>query len=140
MGNLRCILDHVLPEPLPDAQHAADTARIAELEAGEPNMRHPKIQALIGGNARSSIELQLVEQILDEGAALETTAMDMEYWNSLHDRAMESMRRIAELEAAIAERNWVLHGVFNLMGGDGSEEVTGLLGRIEAILKEKTSD
>ena len=33
MGNLRCILDHVLPEPLPDAQHEADTARIVELEA-----------------------------------------------------------------------------------------------------------
>ncbi len=32
----------------------------------EPDMRHPKIQALIGSNARRSIELSLVEQQLLE--------------------------------------------------------------------------
>lgn len=51
----------------------------------EPNMRHPKIQALIGANARLRIELSLVEQLLDD-PNMETTASDMEYWDTLHDR------------------------------------------------------
>lgn len=55
----------------------------------EPDMLHPKIQALIGSNARKNIEMSLVEDILREGDALNTTAMGMEYWNSIHDKLAE---------------------------------------------------
>ena len=51
----------------------------------EPDMRHPKIQSLIGAKARLQIELRLVEQLLDD-PHFETTASDMEYWNTIHDR------------------------------------------------------
>jgi hypothetical protein len=57
----------------------------------EPDMRHPKIQALIGAKARREIELMLVEQLLDEGPDTETTSMDMEYWGPMHDRLREKL-------------------------------------------------
>ena len=54
-------------------------------QPAEPNMRHPKIQALIGGKARAEIELGLVEQLLED-PNFETTPMDMEHWGPLHDK------------------------------------------------------
>ena len=48
--------------------------------------KHPKLQSLLSSNARKNIELQLVEDILEEGSALETTCLDMEYWHTLHDK------------------------------------------------------
>lgn len=56
----------------------------------EPDMRHPKIQRLIGAKARISIELQLVEQLLDDPDC-ELTSMDMEYWNGMHDKLREKL-------------------------------------------------
>jgi hypothetical protein len=66
--------------PAPTAQPQAD-----------PDMRHPKIQALIGAKARREIELMLVEQLLDEGPDTETTSTDMEYWGPMHDRLREKL-------------------------------------------------
>lgn len=56
----------------------------------EPDMQHPKIQALLGSNARQNIELQLVEQLLDDPDC-ELTSMDMEYWHGLHDKLREKL-------------------------------------------------
>jgi hypothetical protein len=56
----------------------------------EPDMRHPKIQALIGARARLEIELGLVEQLIEDPNC-ELTAMDMEYWNGLHDKLREKL-------------------------------------------------
>jgi len=61
----------------------------------EPNMRHPKIQALIGSNARKNIELQLVEQLLDDPDC-ELTSMDMEYWYGLHDKLRDRLLAAAQ--------------------------------------------
>ena len=58
--------------------------------SGEPDMRHPKIQALIGGKARREIELRLVEQLLDDPDC-DLSAMDMEYWHGLHDKLREKL-------------------------------------------------
>jgi hypothetical protein len=58
--------------------------------SGEPDWRHPKIQALIGAKARREIELQLVEQLLDNPDC-DLSAMDMEYWNGLHDKLREKL-------------------------------------------------
>jgi hypothetical protein len=58
--------------------------------SGEPDMRHPKVQALIGSNARKNIELQLVEQLLDNPDC-DLSAMDMEYWHGLHDKLREKL-------------------------------------------------
>lgn len=74
----------------------AQPATIAEWWAakqaasGEPDMRHPKIQALIGGKARREIELRLVEQLLDDPDC-DLSAMDMEYWHGLHDKLREKL-------------------------------------------------
>jgi hypothetical protein len=59
----------------------------------EPNMRHPKIQHYIGLVARRTIELQIVERLLEDGEAYEPTASDMEYWNSTHDLLLDLIRR-----------------------------------------------
>lgn len=65
-------------------------AALSEQPPSEPDMRHPKIQALIGSNARRSIELSLVEQLLEDQNC-DLTALDMEYWNGLHDKLLERL-------------------------------------------------
>ena len=83
-------------------QNCAKPTTIAEWWAekqtasGEPDMKHPKIQALIGGKARREIELQIVEQLLDDPDC-DLSAMDMEYWHGLHDKLRE------KLTAALAQ-------------------------------------
>jgi hypothetical protein len=47
-------------------------------------MRHPKIQGLIGGQARLKIELQIIESMLEPD--YEADAIDGEYWTPLHDK------------------------------------------------------
>lgn len=77
-------------------QNCAKPTTIAEWWAekqtasGEPDMKHPKIQALIGGKARREIELQIVEQLLDDPDC-DLSAMDMEYWHGLHDKLREKL-------------------------------------------------
>jgi hypothetical protein len=56
----------------------------------EPDMRHPKIQRLIGGNARRDIEIGLIEQLLEDPDC-ELTSMDMEYWGPMHDKLREKL-------------------------------------------------
>jgi len=56
----------------------------------EPDMRHPKIQRLIGGNARRDIEMSLIEQLLEDPDC-ELSCMDMEYWGPTHDRLREKL-------------------------------------------------
>jgi hypothetical protein len=67
--------------------------------AGEPDMRHPKIQALIGGKARREIELRIVEQLLDDPNC-ELTSMDMEYWHGLHDKLREKLTAASQPAAS----------------------------------------
>jgi hypothetical protein len=67
------------------AQAALDALAAPGVPSGEPDWRHPKIQALIGGKARREIELQLVDQLLDDPDC-DLTSMDMEYWHGLHDK------------------------------------------------------
>jgi hypothetical protein len=71
-----------------------------QVEPQEPNMRHPKIQALIGANARYQIEMRLAEQIVNQGAAFEAMAMDGDYWTTLHDKLVELVTPIAALKEA----------------------------------------
>jgi len=54
----------------------------------EPDMRHPKIQALIGSNARKNIIIGLVEDLLADPGFV-PSAMEMEYWDSMHDKIKE---------------------------------------------------
>jgi hypothetical protein len=61
-----------------------------QLPGAEPDMRHPKIQRLIGSNARKDIEMSLVEQLIDDPDC-DLTSMDMEYWNSTHDKLREAL-------------------------------------------------
>jgi hypothetical protein len=56
----------------------------------EPDMQHPKIQSLIGSNARRNIEIGLIEQLLDDPDC-ELTSMDMEYWGPMHDKLREKL-------------------------------------------------
>ena len=51
----------------------------------QPDMRHPKIQALIGSKARREIELRIAEDLLDDPAH-EISGTDGDYWLPLHDK------------------------------------------------------
>lgn len=51
----------------------------------EPNWKHPKIQSLIGADARNRIVIDLIWQILEQPEREDFTAADMEYWDSIHD-------------------------------------------------------
>lgn len=60
-------------------------ALLAEDKAGgEPDWRHPKIQALIGADARNRIVINLIWQLIEDPEC-ELTASDMEYWDDIHD-------------------------------------------------------
>ncbi|MDM7481606.1 MAG: hypothetical protein P3W96_006265 [Halomonas sp.] len=67
----------------------------------EPDWRHPKIQGIIGANARLRYELALVEQILEQGVEADFTPTDSEYLTPLHDRLLAVME---ELEALRRQR------------------------------------
>lgn len=88
----------------------------------EPNMRHPKIQALIGSNARKNIEMSLVEELLDEGPELDLSSMDMEYWNSTHDKLREALLRAETLTKALEQARKALEFYAN---GDNQRRLTG---------------
>jgi len=85
-----------------DAQALIDRGRAAQPAGAqqEPNMRHPKIQALIGNNARQHIWMMLVEQLVED-PHFETTAMDMEYWDTLHDKLKEKLTAAQPAPAAV---------------------------------------
>ena len=85
-----------------DAQALIDRGRAAQPAGAqqEPNMRHPKIQALIGKNARQHIWMMLVEQLVED-PHFETTAMDMEYWDTLHDKLKEKLTAAPPAPAAV---------------------------------------
>jgi len=59
-------------------------------EPDEPNWRHPKIQGLIGSEARLRITIDLIWQILEDPNQ-EFTASDMEYWDAIHDKLKEAL-------------------------------------------------
>ena len=73
--------------------HFGSAAAVIGCTMDEPDMRHPKIQALIGSNARKEIMLRLAEDLLDN-PDYEPTAMDMEYWDSLHDKIVALQSKI----------------------------------------------
>ena len=54
-----------------------------KVDAG-PDWGHPKIQALIAADARNKIVIDLIWQLIDNPEC-ELTAMDMEYWSSIHE-------------------------------------------------------
>jgi hypothetical protein len=54
-----------------------------------PDMSHPKIQALLGDNARKAIELQIIEAMLEDG--YEASWPDGEYWTPLHDKLQQRL-------------------------------------------------
>ena len=62
--------------------------------SGEPDMRHPKIQAILGAKARLQCELALVENILDADDPDDCSGGLIEYWGNTHDR-VQALRRAA---------------------------------------------
>ena len=82
---LECALSDSRPYIVKSREVSTTLRAALAAQPAEPNMRHPKIQALIGGKARAEIELGLVEQLLED-PNFETTPMDMEHWGPLHDK------------------------------------------------------
>lgn len=55
-----------------------------------PDWSHPKVQALIGSDARKRIQIDLLWRIL-ENPNDEFGPSDMEYWDAIHDRLKSAM-------------------------------------------------
>lgn len=55
-----------------------------------PDWAHPKVQALIGSDARKRIQIDLMWRIL-ENPNDEFGPSDMEYWDTIHDRLKAAM-------------------------------------------------
>lgn len=75
-----------------DMAHRAGGMPMDEQPAQEPDWGHPKIQALIGADARNRIVIDLIWRIL-EYPDREFTASDMEYWDSIHDAVENAISR-----------------------------------------------
>ena len=67
----------------------AGVASVAQ-QPQEPDWKHPKIQALISSDARNRIVIGLIWQILKNPDG-DFSAMDMEYWDSIHDAVREAV-------------------------------------------------
>ena len=60
--------------------------------------RDEEIQCLRGANARKSIVLSIVDDILED-AEYDATSLDAEYWGDLHDKAVALQRAHTALKA-----------------------------------------
>lgn len=80
----------------PEAHRAIHHLRLGLHAAknGEIDMRHPKVQGLIGANARYSIELGIAEDLVKYGPEKELLPGEMEYWGTLHDKLQERLRHV----------------------------------------------
>lgn len=54
----------------------------------DPDMRHPKIQAILRQNARLRCELDLIEEIVEAEDPGSCGDGLIEYWGPLHDKIM----------------------------------------------------
>jgi len=79
------VVEHIAP-----VLAERDALKAALAQQREPDMRHPKIQSLIGQNARKNIIIGLIEQLLED-PNLDPSAMEMEYWDSMHDKLKEKL-------------------------------------------------
>ena len=87
----------------------------------EPDMRHPKIQRLIGAKARCEIELGIVEQLVED-PNFDATSMDMEYWGPLHDRLKSALEAAPVAQPLTDEQIKVIH--HELCNTEGSSYMT----------------
>lgn len=72
------------------AEQADDKAVNMAPLSDEPNWRHPKIQGLIGSEARLRIQVDLIWRILEDQNQ-EFGPSDMEYWDTLHDKLKSTL-------------------------------------------------
>jgi hypothetical protein len=134
------LFEHLPPYTKPWDGHTTEqkyTAIRDALKNPEPLWRHPKIQSLIAQRARLSIQLSLVEQLLED-PYMNTTAIDMEYWDTVHDDLYYKLTEPREWQALTAEE------VGELTVFDGLHHVevpllADFIRAIEAALKEKNS-
>ena len=110
---------HVVDDEVGAGDRVADNLRAALAAAkqsdsgpeqqAEPDMRHPKIQALIGGKARREIELRIAEDLLDD-PEYENCGLDGDYWILLHDKIVALQQRVSHQPAQQAAPE-VLHSL-----------------------------
>lgn len=72
------------------AEQADDKAVNMAPLSEEPNWRHPKIQGLIGSEARLRIQVNLIWRILEDPNQ-EFGPSDMEYWDTLDDKLKSTL-------------------------------------------------
>lgn len=79
---------------VPVAKHDYyDATQMRAYAASVCASRDKAIQRLRSSNARHSIEMGLVEQLLEEGPDCDLTAMDMEYWTPVHDKLKAALEK-----------------------------------------------
>lgn len=69
----------------PETMDAIRALHIALDVPDKPIWANPEIQNLIKSDARKSIVIRLIEQLIED-PNFETTSSDMEYWEPIHDK------------------------------------------------------
>lgn len=82
--------------------YAREAVRLNATVPDEPDWRHPKIQGLIGSEARLRITIDLMWQILEDPNQ-EFTASDMEYWDTIHDKLKAALSAAQDAPAQAAQ-------------------------------------
>jgi len=77
-------------------------AEVRRLRDGEPNMRHPKIQALLSAQARYRYELAIIDDLISD-PAYEYTGTDCDYQTDLTDK-VEAFVKAAHQDKESLER------------------------------------
>lgn len=88
-GAARASTANRLREAITDYAREAVRLNMAPL-SDDPNWRHPKIQGLIGSEARLRIQIDLIWRILEDPNQ-GFGPSDMEYWDTLHDKLKSTL-------------------------------------------------
>ncbi len=94
-----------------------ETAGPVAQQPQEPDWKHPKIQALIGADARNRIAIDLIWQILKDPDG-NFSAMDMEYWDSIHDAVQAAVMKDQQPQAETVPAGYRLVMVPDAAPGD----------------------
>ena len=103
------------------------------VEARDYDALDAEIQCLRGANARKSIVLSIVDEILEDGE-YEATSLDAEYWDDLHDKAIALQRAHTDLKAENARLRKAL---LRIADKNAWDEVMELKNMAHAALEEK---
>ena len=94
--------------------------------------KHPEAQATIGGRARLSIELSIVNDLL--AGETDISPMMVEYWHETHDKLQELISGCDSLRAQLAARDERIRGLEEAVEGLLAAFPVGLRNEVQSLM------